>query len=184
MAISPELQAQILRYYHVEKWRAGTIARQLASTATPFASPWRVAGWLPTDRQAAPARSIPICRSSSRPCRLSDPDSRRLYGMVYERGYRGHADHFRHMIARHRPRPKAEAYLRLRTFPANRPRSTGVISAPPDRPRPTALMAFVMVLSSSRQIYLRFFLDARMESFLAGHVEAFEAWAGVPGPPL
>jgi hypothetical protein len=29
MAISPELQAQILRYYHVEKWRPGTIARQL-----------------------------------------------------------------------------------------------------------------------------------------------------------
>lgn len=29
MAISPELQAQILRYHHVEKWRAGTIARQL-----------------------------------------------------------------------------------------------------------------------------------------------------------
>ena len=29
MAIPPELEAQILRYYHVEKWRAGTIARHL-----------------------------------------------------------------------------------------------------------------------------------------------------------
>jgi hypothetical protein len=27
------------------------------------------------------------------------------------------ADHFRHLIACHRPRPKAEAYLRLRTLP-------------------------------------------------------------------
>src|ERR1700687_649937 len=29
LAISPELEAQILRYYHVEKWRIGTIASQL-----------------------------------------------------------------------------------------------------------------------------------------------------------
>ncbi|CQR35333.1 conserved hypothetical protein [Thiomonas arsenitoxydans] len=39
-------------------------------------------------------------------------------------------------------------------------------------------MGFVMVLSWSRQIFLRFFLDARMESFLLGHVAAFEAWGG------
>ena len=42
------------------------------------------------------------------------------------------------------------------------------------------LMAFVMALSHSRQIFLRFFLDARMESFLRGHVAAFNAWGGVP----
>jgi hypothetical protein len=30
--------------------------------------------------------------------------------MVRERGYRGSPDHFRHLIACHRPRPKAEAY--------------------------------------------------------------------------
>ncbi len=29
MTIETELEAQILRYYHVEKWRCGTIARQL-----------------------------------------------------------------------------------------------------------------------------------------------------------
>lgn len=29
MSVSSELEAQILRYYHVEKWRIGTIARQL-----------------------------------------------------------------------------------------------------------------------------------------------------------
>ena len=40
------------------------------------------------------------------------------------------------------------------------------------------LMAFVMVLSYSRQIFLRLFLDARMESFLRGHVTAFTAWNG------
>jgi DNA-binding transcriptional regulator LsrR (DeoR family) len=29
MTIPPEVEAQILRLHHVEKWRRGTIARQL-----------------------------------------------------------------------------------------------------------------------------------------------------------
>jgi len=37
-----------------------------------------------------------------------------------------------------------------------------------------------MVLSHSRQIFLRFYLDARMENFLRGHVAAFASWGGVP----
>ena len=37
--------------------------------------------------------------------------------MVYERGYRGSPEHFRHVIAGMRPRPAAEAFLRLRTLP-------------------------------------------------------------------
>ena len=41
-------------------------------------------------------------------------------------------------------------------------------------------MAFVMVLSWSRQIYLQFYLNAQMENFLRGHVGAFEAWDGLP----
>ncbi len=41
-------------------------------------------------------------------------------------------------------------------------------------------MAFVMVLSWSRQIFLRFFPDARMENFLRGHEGAFAAWSGTP----
>ena len=41
-------------------------------------------------------------------------------------------------------------------------------------------MGFVMVLSYSRRIFLRFYLDAGMSNFLRGHVEAFEAWQGVP----
>ena len=40
-------------------------------------------------------------------------------------------------------------------------------------------MAFVMVLSYSRRIFLRFSLNARMDSFLLGHVLAFAAFAGV-----
>jgi len=43
-----------------------------------------------------------------------------------------------------------------------------------------ALMAFVLVLSFSRQIFLRFSLNARMGNFLRGHTKAFTAWKGLP----
>ena len=41
-------------------------------------------------------------------------------------------------------------------------------------------MGFVMVLSFSRRIFLRFYLNAAMSNFLRGHIDAFEAWQGVP----
>ena len=40
------------------------------------------------------------------------------------------------------------------------------------------LMAFVMVLSYSRRIFLRFFLDAHGSTFIRGHAEAFAAFGG------
>ena len=105
----------------------------------------------------------------------------RLYAMVVERGYGGRPDHFRHLIARHRPRPTAQAYLRLRTLPGEQCQCDwahfGHLQIGQAK-RP--LMAFVMVLSWSRRIFLRFFLGAHMENFLRGHVQAFESWGSLP----
>ena len=36
------------------------------------------------------------------------------------------------------------------------------------------------MLSYSRRIFLRFYLDQRIENFLRGHVAAFEAFSGLP----
>jgi transposase len=36
------------------------------------------------------------------------------------------------------------------------------------------------VLSYSRHLFLRFFLNGAMNNFLRGHVEAFTAWGAVP----
>ena len=41
-------------------------------------------------------------------------------------------------------------------------------------------MGFVMVLSYSRDLFLRFYLNAKMNNFLRGHVEAFAAFDCVP----
>jgi transposase len=101
--------------------------------------------------------------------------------MVRERGYAGSADHFRHLMRRYRPQPVAEAYLRLRTLAGEQGQVDwahfGTI--PIGRAR-RPLMAFVMVLSYSRHLFLRFYLNAAMPSFLHGHVAAFNHFNAVP----
>jgi transposase len=118
MTIPPELEAQILRYYHVEKWRIGTIARQLRVHPETVARVLAQAG-LP--RIGAPQRPskidpyLPFIREML--AKFPTLTASRLHAMVWERGYRGGQSRFRAIIACHRPRPKAEAYLRLRTLP-------------------------------------------------------------------
>jgi len=182
MAISPEVEAQILRYYYAEKWTVGTIAAQLKVHHGAVARVLAQAGLPRVGQRPRPSRIdpyLPFIRQTLES--FPTLTASRLYAMVRERGYRGSPDHFRHLIACHRPRPVAEAYLRLRTLPGEQAQVDwghfGHLAIGRAR-RP--LMAFLMVLSYSRQIFLRFFLDARLESFLRGHVEAFTTWNGVP----
>jgi transposase len=181
MVISRAREAEILRYYHVEKWRVGTIARHLGVHHNVVKRVLAQAG-LP--RLGKPRASqidpfLPFIHQTLE--KFPALTASRLYAMVRERGYRGRPDHFRHLIACHRPRPLAEAYLRLGSLPAEEAQVDwghfGHLQIGRAR-RP--LLAFVMVLSYSRQIFLRFCLDARIENFLRGHVAAFAAWGGVP----
>ncbi len=182
MVTPPEIEAQVLRYYHAEKWTAGTIARQLHVHHSVVRRVLAQAG-LPrigvTPRPSRIDAYLPLIRETLE--KFPTLTASRLFAMAYERGYRGSPDHFRHLIALHRPRRPAEAYLRLRSLPGEQAQVDwghfGHLQIGRAR-RP--LMAFVMVLSHSRQIFLRFFLDARMESFLRGHVGGFTAWGGVP----
>jgi transposase len=182
MVTPPEIEAQILRYYHVEKWRIGTIAAQLHVHHSVVRRVLAQAG-LP--RPGLPPRPSPI--DAYLPFILQTLEkfptltASRLFAMVHERGYHGSPDHFRHLIAQHRPRRPAEAYLRLRSLPGEQAQVDwghfGTIQIGRAR-RP--LMAFVMVLSYSRQLFLHFCLDARMENFLRGHAKAFQVFGGVP----
>jgi transposase len=181
MPVTPELHAQILRYYHVERWRVGTIARQLQVHHGTVERILRQSGLPPigTVRVCRIDPYLPFILETLK--KFPTLTASRLYVMTCERGYLGGPDHFRHLVSHHRPRPAAEAYLRLVTLVGEQGQvdwahfghlQIGKAKRP--------LMAFVMVLSWSRRIFLRFCLDARMESFLRGHVQAFEAWGGLP----
>jgi transposase len=182
LAIPPELEAQILRYFHVEKWPVGTIAQQLKVHHATVDRVLSQAGLPKAERSHRPSlidAYVPFLLNTLE--QFPTLTASRLYQMVRERGYAGGPDHFRHLVAHYRPRPQPEAYLRLRTLPGEQAQVDwahfGKIRI--GRAERT-LMAFVMVLSFSRQIFLRFFLDARMSNFLRGHEAAFQAWGGLP----
>lgn len=181
MPISDERRAQVLRYYFAEHWRVGTIARQLGVHHSTVERVLREAG---------------VARERQRPRRPSMLDAyvtfitetleqfprltaARLFDMAKARGYPGGPDNFRHRIAQLRPRRVAEAYLRLRTLPGEQMQMDwahfGKLTVGrAERP----LMAFVMVLSYSRAVFLRFYLNATLANLVRGHVEAFAAFGG------
>ncbi|MCK7501488.1 MAG: hypothetical protein MZW92_74195 [Comamonadaceae bacterium] len=175
--ISRALQAEILRLHHSEDWPIGTIARQLRVHHEHGAP-----GARPGGRAAHPR---PLRASMVEPYRpfiaetlAKYPTLRasRLYAMVRERGYPGGPDHFRAhrgaaAPAARRPRPTCGCA----PCRASRRRSTGRTSGTSPIGRAARpLMAFVMVLSYSRQ-HVPALLPrrARWTSFLRGHVEAF-----------
>jgi len=82
--------------------------------------------------------------------------------MVRERGYRGGSDHFRAIVARFRPRPVRKPILRLRTLAGEQAQCDWAhFGDNHHRQGDPAADAFVMVLSYSRHLFLRFYLNAR-----------------------
>lgn len=126
MALTPETEAQILCYHHAERWPIGTISSQLNIHRDSVARVLAQAGLPVLARVRRPSAIDPylpfILETLTQFPRLC---ASRLYAMAKDRGYPGRPDHFRHLIARHRPRQKTEAYLRLSPCRASRCRWTG-----------------------------------------------------------
>ncbi len=179
--ITPEQKAEIRRLFFAEHWTVGTIARQLGLHHET------VRHALETDRF--------VSSSAARPSML-DPykgfiaatleeyptlRSTRLLEMLKGRGFQGSAVQVRRYVREVRPRSRAEAYLRLSTFPGEQGQvDWGSFGKLRVGNAERQLSCFVMVLSHSRQLFARFALDQRMESFLLGHVLAFERFGGIP----
>jgi transposase len=181
MVIRSEVEAEILRLHDVEKWPVGTIAVHL-QVHHDAVTRVIATGGAPPARPQRPARIdayLPFIMGTLR--RYPGLLASRLYQMCRERGYRGSGDHFRHMIARHRPPRVVEAYLRTTALPGEQGQvDWGHFGTIKIGRGIRALLAFVCVLSCSRRIFLRFYLGQRLENFLRGHVAAFEAFGGLP----
>jgi transposase len=183
MTISKQMEADIARLFLVEKWKVGTIATQLGIHHTTVA---RVLDTLGVPRPDGPPRTsiadpyVPMIKETLEGYpRLTGS---RLFAMAKARGYPGRSEgHFRQIVARHRPAKPPEAYLRLRTLPGEQGQvDWGHFGKITIGRAQRWLMAFVLVLSFSRYIFLRFFTNQRLPVFLRGHVDAFETIGGVP----
>jgi len=118
LAIDQELEAKILRYHPVEKWRVGTIARQLGVHHGVVDRVLSQAGMPKVERACCPSILDPWLPFVHETLQLFPSlTASRLYAMVRERGYAGGPDHFRHQVAHYRPRPQPEAFQRLKTLP-------------------------------------------------------------------
>ena len=180
--IDKALEAKILRYHFVEQWGVNTIARQLGIHHSAVDRVLSQAGLPKAERARRPSIVDPfhplIIETLAQYPTLS---AARLLGMAQARGYTGGASQFRAHVAQLRPRRPAEAYLRLKTLPGEQCQvDWGHFGYLPIGRAKRPLMAFVMVLSFSRQLFLRFYLNQRMDNFLRGHVAAFAAFQGVP----
>lgn len=182
--ISPTVLAEIRRLHEVEGWSIGTIARQLKVHHGTVRRALARAGWVAQPAARRPSRLdafLPWLREQL--TRHPTLPASVLFEMARRRGYRGSPDHFRHRLRdlELRPRPQCEAFFELTTLPGEQAQvdwaDFGERRVPGGVRR---LFAFVLVLSFSRSLFVRFFYDARLPSFLAGHVEAFARFGGVP----
>jgi transposase len=180
--IPKETEAEIVRLYHAEKWPIGTIAGQLGIHHTTVQRVLRQTGV--EHKVVAPRPSmvdpfVPFLVEQLQ--KYPSLRSSRLFGMIKERGYPGGPDHLRRVVGRLRPKKPAEAFQRLRTLPGEQGQVDWahfgkLVVGRALRP----LWAFVMVLSYSRRLFLRFFPGTAMPFFVRGHVEAFADFGGVP----
>ncbi len=180
--IPKDKEAEIIRLYHAEQWPIGTIASQLGVHHTTVQRVLRQAGV--EQETVAPRPSVVdpfvpfMLEQLEKYPRLR---ASRLFAMIKERGYPGGADHFRRIVSRLRPKKPAEAFQRLRTLPGEQGQVDWAHFGKLEVGRAQrTLWAFVLVLSYSRRIVLRFFPGAAAPFFLRGHVDAFNEIGGVP----
>ncbi|MEE9280131.1 MAG: IS21 family transposase [Myxococcota bacterium] len=178
--ISEAQRAEIRRLFYAEHWRIGTIASELGLHADTVRAALETARF---NRRTVVRKSqldpyVPFLRATLE--QYPKLRATRLHEMITARGYRGSVTQTRALVRRLRPKPVAEAYLRLHTLPGEQAQVDwghfGHVQVGQAR---RSLSAFVMVLGWSRALHVLFTLDQTMESFLRGHVEAFTYFRGV-----
>jgi transposase len=179
--ITPEQHAEIRRLYFGEHWKVGTIAAALGVHHD-------------TVRDALAHDTQTVRRGTCRATML-DPylpflrdtlaqyprlRATRLFEMVRARGYPGSAVQLRRVVHTLRPAATPTVYRRLTTLMGEEAQvDWGAFGSIRIGHGVRPLSGFVMVLSYSRAVFALFTLDQTLESFLRGHVEAFQAWPGV-----
>jgi transposase len=179
--MSPEEITEARRLFFGEHWKVGTIAAHLGR------HPDAILRAINSDGFSRKGRYVPC---------LVDPyldfigetleshprlRATRIHEMIVMRGFTGSVEQTRRAVRKLRPTANKEAYLRLKTLPGEQGQvdwaDFGRIQV---GKAGRLLSAFVMVLSWCRAMFVYFTLDQKLNSFLEGHVRAFEYFGGVP----
>ena len=178
--ITPAQRAEIRRLFYGEHWKVGTIAAQLGLHRETV----RAA----VERETAGVRPS-LCRPS-----ILDPylpfirdtlaqyprlRATRIHEMVRQRGYAGSVFPVRRLVRRLRPESGRAVYRRVVTLVGEQAQvDWGSFGKVHIGQGTRTVSGFVMVLGYSRALAALFTLDQTLESFLRGHVDAFEALGG------
>src|SRR5271165_6371681 len=114
--ISPEMRAQIRRYFYAEHWKVGTIASELGvhpDAVRNAIEAQRLGGAQPLRPSMVDPYLAFIRQTLEQHPRLR---ATRIYHMARERGYTGSVVQLRRAVGRLRPQIR-EPFLRLETFP-------------------------------------------------------------------
>lgn len=178
--ITPQQKAEIKRLYFTEKWKKGTIARQLGLHHQTVA---KVLEGAKTDKPQRRASKIDPYMSFITEVLDKYPGvgATRIQQMIGQRGYEGSIYTLRRALKRLRPKD-TRAYQDLQFYPGEVAQvdwaDFGKFEVSPRVFR--RLQCFVMVLAYSRKIFARVFYDQKMGAVLEGHVEAFSYFNGIP----
>jgi transposase len=187
MKFHSENEAEVHRLYRVEGWSQRAISRYFNCHHTSI---WRVLHKnkieLSDKTIAAKKRSCmfqPYAAFSLETLeKYPNICTTALFRMVKKRGYPGTSlTHFRNSLKKVRPTVRKEAFLRLETLPGEEAQadwaSFGHIQVGNTKHK---LWAFVMVLSHSRMVFVKYYYNCKMPFFLDGFQSAFEFFGGVP----
>ena len=180
--ITIEKRTRIRQLFYAEHWKVGTIAEALGVHPDTVKRAIQSQNFAPKTRPVRPSLLDPykgfIADTLERYPRIR---ATRLYQMLKPRGYAGSVITLRRYVKSVRPKRKREAFLRLETLPGEQGQvDWGHFGKLTIGAAKRSLSCFVLVLSHSRAMHARFFLDQTMQSFLCGHIAAFEALGGVP----
>jgi transposase len=178
---SREIDAEVLRLHYGEHWPVGTIARQLGLHADVV--------------RRAIGRKQGVAAPGSRPLSVLAPyyefveqtlrqypslRSTRLYDMLRARGYPGSPRTVREYVAKVRPPPKSEAFLRLEVLPGEQAQidwaHVGKVAVPGGE---RSLWVFVIVLSYSRALWGELVFDTSVHSLCRSLIRAAAYFGGV-----
>ena len=178
--ITPAQRAEIRRLYYAEHWKIGTIATQLGlHRETVRAAVERESPDVPPSvwRSSIIDPYLPFIRDTlTQYPRLR---ATRIHEMVRQRGYAGSVFPVRKLVRRLRPETSRAVYRRVVTLAGESAQvDWGSFGKVRIGQGTRTVSGFVMVLGYSRALAALFTLDQTLESFLRGHVAAFDALGG------